>query len=118
MSGTNGNIYWEEVGGTLVIQWERAGFFASTDTATYQMQIHSGSGPLAQFLYADVSSVRADNGGSATTGYQNGTGTGNDVQWSFNTAGAVGNGTVLSLIPEPSTLVLLGLGGLTLIRRR
>lgn len=116
-SGTNGNIFWEEVGGTLVIQWQDAGFFGSGDHATFQMQIHSASGPLAQFLYRDVGQARPANGGSATIGYQAG-GIENDVQWSFNTAGAVTNGTVLSLVPEPSTLVLLGLGGLALIRRR
>jgi hypothetical protein len=114
-SGTNGNIYWDEVGGTLVIQWQDAGFFGSSDTATLQMQIHS-AGPYAQFIYQDVGQPRPNNGGSATIGYQAG-GIENDVQWSYNTAGAVQDGTVLSLIPEPASLALLALGALALRRR-
>ena len=115
-SGSNGNIYWEEVGGTLVIQWQAAGFYGTTDTATLQMQIHSAPGPYAQFIYQDVGQTRPDNGGSATIGYQAG-GIENDVQWSYNTTGAVQDGTVLSLIPEPASLALLALGALALRRR-
>ena len=115
-SGSNGNIYWDEVGGTLVIQWQDAGFFGTTDTATLQMQIHSAPGPYAQFLYQDVGQPRPNNGGSATIGYQAG-GIENDVQWSYNTTGAVQDGTVLSLIPEPASLLLIGLGVLALRRR-
>ena len=117
-SGTNGQIYWEDVGNTLVVQWEMAGFFGSQDTATFQMQIH-GSGPtLAQFLYRDVTSARANSGGSATIGYQDGGVGFGDLQFSFNTAGAVSNGMILSLVPAPGAAVLLGLGGLVATRRR
>ncbi len=115
-SGTNGNIYVEDVGNTLIIQWENAAFFGSNDRATYQIQVNA-NGHLAQFLYQDVSSARANNGGSATIGYQAG-GFRNDVQWSFNTIGAVMNGTVLTLVPAPGALALLGLAGLTVRRRR
>ena len=117
-SGTNGNIYWENVGGTLVVQWERAGFFGSQDTVTFQLQVHSSGASLAQFLYRDVASARANTGGSATIGYQDGGVGFGDAQFSFNTAGAVSNGLVLSLVPAPGAAVLLGLGGLVATRRR
>ncbi len=117
VGGTAGNIYWQEVGGTLVIEWDHAAFFSSTDTATFQIQVHSSGPAFAQFLYMDVASARANGGGSATIGYQAG-GIENDVQWSFNTAGSVANGTVLSLVPAPGAAALLGLGGLVACRRR
>ena len=117
-SGTNGEIYWEEIGDKLIVQWDQAGFFGSTDTATFQLQVH-GSGPaLASFLYRDIESARADGGGSATIGYQDGGVHGKDLQISFNDPGHFRNGNVKSLIPEPTSLILLSLGGLALIRRR
>ena len=115
-SGTNGQIYAQDIGGVYVVQWEGVAFFGSTDTATFQLQVHSSGPALAQFIYRDVSSPRAGNGDGATIGYQAG-GIQNDVQWSFNTA-SVQNGMVLSLVPAPSTAVLLGLGGLAATRRR
>lgn len=98
-SGTVGNVYWQEVGTTLVVQWNNVGFFNSgaNERASFQLQVPSTGPAFAQFLYADVAGFRADNGGSATIGYQAGNGV-DDEQWSFNSAGAVTNGTVLSLI--------------------
>jgi MYXO-CTERM domain-containing protein len=118
-SGTNGNIYWQDVGGTLVVEWDHAAFFASSDTATFQIQVPSTGPIFAQFIYRDVTSARANSGASATIGYQAG-GIQNDVQWSFNTAGNVGNGTILSLVavPAPGAAALMGIGGLVAIRRR
>ncbi len=69
-------------------------------------------------IYADVEQPRADGGGSATIGYQDGGAGFNSVEWSFNTSGAVSNGTVLSLIPEPTSLLLVIIGGLAAGRRR
>lgn len=116
--GTNGQIYAQDVGGVYVVQWEGVDFFGGDlDTATFQLQVHSSGPALAQFLYMDIEDVRANGGESATIGYQAG-GIQNDVQWSFNTAGSVSNGTVLSLVPAPSAAVLLGLGGLAATRRR
>ena len=117
--GINGNIYVEEVGNTLVIQWDNVDFFGGDiDVATFQIQVH-GSGPgLAQFLYLDIEGARADGGGSATIGYQDGLAGFNDFQWSFDTSGAVSNGTVLTLVPAPGALALLGLAGLVSRRRR
>ncbi len=117
-NGTNGQIYAQDVGGVYVVQWQGVDFFGGgVDTATFQLQVHSSGPALAQFLYRDIEGVRANGGESATIGYQAG-GIENDVQWSFNTIGSVSNGTVLSLVPAPSTAVLLGLGGLAATRRR
>ena len=97
--GTIGNIYWQETQGRLVIQWDAVGFFAAaSETATFQVQVPGSGSIYAQMLYQDVAGVRADNGGSATIGYQSG-GVQNDHQWSFNLAGAVANGDVLSIVP-------------------
>lgn len=122
VGGTVGNIYWQEIGNVLFVQWQNAGFFGGTsnDVATFQLQVHgSGSPALAQFLYTDIEGTRAGGGSSATIGYQGG-GIQNDVQWSFNTA-SVSNGTVLSLVvvPEPGTYVAIASGlGLLLLRRK
>lgn len=99
-SGTNGEIYVQEVNGVLVIQWEAAGFFSSSDTSTFQVQVFGGSGSrVAQFLYEDVASPRADFGSSATIGFQSGDlGGFDDVQWSYNEPVSVMNGTVLTLV--------------------
>ncbi len=105
-SGTNGEIYHEEVGGVLIIQWEDAGFFSSTDTVTFQLQVFPGTGPrIAQYLYESVDSARADLGGSASIGFQSGDLGGlDDVEWSFNTSGSVMNGTVLTVVTGPGGL--------------
>jgi hypothetical protein len=98
VSGTVGNIYWQEIGDTLIVQWANVGFFGglATDRATFQLQVFKGGPVVAQYLYQDVGGVRAANGASATIGYQAGGVAGNDVQWSFNTA-SIANGTVLSI---------------------
>jgi len=98
VGGTVGNIYWQEIGDTLIVQWNNAGFFGqpATESATFQVQVFKGGPVVAQYLYQNVGGVRAANGASATIGYQAGGIAGNDVQWSFNTA-SVTNGTVLSI---------------------
>ncbi|MEZ6017015.1 MAG: hypothetical protein R3F49_17990 [Planctomycetota bacterium] len=102
-SGLYGEIYWQETQGRLIVQWQAVAFFngsATSDTVTFQIQVPANGGNvLAQFLYQDVASVRADGGGSATIGYQAGSlANENDVEWSYNTSNAVANGDVLSLI--------------------
>jgi hypothetical protein len=98
VSGTVGNIYWQEVGDTLVVQWDDIGFFgaAGTERATFQLQVHGSGAIPAQFLYQDVEGARAASGGSATVGYQGGT-VGSDARWSLDTA-SLENGMVLSLL--------------------
>jgi len=118
-----GDPYWLELGDRVIIQWHDSHFEDSEDTARFQIQIFDLGAPgppsiYGQFIYDDIEQPRPDGGASATIGYQNGGVGFNDVQWSFNTPGAVANGTVLSIIPEPSTVVLVGFGAFALIRRR
>jgi hypothetical protein len=98
--GLIGEVYVGEAQGRLIVQWQNVGFYnaPATERATFQIQVPTAGPALAQFLYQSVSGVRANNGGSATVGYQAG-GFQNDVQWSFNLAGAVTDGTVLTLLP-------------------
>lgn len=97
-SGQTGEIYWQEIAGTLIVQWEDAEFFGSTDTTTFQLQVHSTGEAFAQFLYQDVLQPRANGGGSATIGYQAGHSSADDLQWSFNLSNAVVDGDVVSVI--------------------
>ena len=102
-SGLEGEIYWQEIGDQLIIQWEEVEFFpggtGGVDTATFQIQVNASGSPVAQFIYESVDSVRADNGGSATIGFQSeDEGMNNTVEFSFDTAGSVNNGDVLSIL--------------------
>jgi hypothetical protein len=77
------------------------GFFGSPNESTsFQVQVFGagGTAAFAQFLYADVQGTRAGGGSSATIGYQAG-GAQHDVLHAFEVAGAVADGTVLSLVP-------------------
>ncbi|MFQ5502839.1 MAG: PEP-CTERM sorting domain-containing protein [Phycisphaerae bacterium] len=111
-------------GNGMIIQWNNRNFFGASplETATFQIQIFENGGPdgiVAQYLFQDIEQPRPGGGISATIGYQDGGAGFGDVQWSFDTSGAVANGTVLSLvIPEPGTLTLLALGGLFVLRRQ
>ena len=123
IGNTMGEVYVREDSDRLIIQWHDRQFADSADTSRFQIQIFDetmrGDCIYAQLLYADIEQPRAGGGASATIGYQDGGAGFVDVQWSFNTAGAVANGTVLTLMcPEPGTLFLLGLGGLAVERRR
>ena len=109
-SGLEGEIYYQETGGVLVIQWEAVEFFpggtGGVDSATFQIQVPSGSGPMvAQFLYESVDSFRADGGASATIGFQSGdVGGYDDVEWSYDTPASVANGTVLTVLASPGSV--------------
>jgi hypothetical protein len=104
-NGTIGNIFWQEIGNTLIIQWDNAGFFNTPagDIATFQIQVFQGGPVVAQYLYQDIEGLRAASGASATIGHQSGGIAGNDVQWSFNSASVV-NGTVLSICFADATV--------------
>jgi hypothetical protein len=49
-----------------------------------------------------------------------GANSGNNIEWSFNVPGAVVDGMVLSIVPEPGTFIAIGIGllGLAISRRR
>lgn len=129
-----GNVYVQQsllrgpgggrVGSVLIIQWHNREFGGSTDTSRFQLQVFDpplvlgGDEVFAQFIYDDIEQPRAGGGASMTIGYQDGGAGFNDVQWSFNTPNAVANGTVLSIVPEPATGLLLAAGALALLRRR
>jgi hypothetical protein len=117
-----GTVLWEQVGGELIVQWHNVHFGPREDFARFQIKIFGTVDPnnpvYAQFIYADIEQPRPGGGVSATIGYQDGGAHFNDVQWSFNTANAVHNGTVLSIVPEPGMTFLLLLGVCPLLRRR
>lgn len=120
-----GDVYWQEIGDILIIQWDNVHFADDPDrpqdTGRFQIQIFGGPTSIfSQFLYDDIEQQFPDGGASATIGYQSGLllGPGNDVQWSFNQPGAVSDGTVLSLIPAPGSVALLGIGMLGFRRKR
>jgi hypothetical protein len=98
-SGAVGEIYWQETMGMLIVQWHDVEFYNSPGqgTARFQLQVPATGSTWARFVYADIQQPRPNGGGSATIGYQAG-GFGNDVQHSFDTAGAVSDNTVLSLV--------------------
>jgi hypothetical protein len=125
LPGPTGNIFWQEAMGTLIVQWNSEGhFLGGGATATFQIKIFSAGPVFAQFLYNDINGLNFLGGQSATIGYMDGAvggpNAGNNIQYSFNTANAVTNGTVLSIVPEPGTFVAIGIGlaGLALARRR
>jgi hypothetical protein len=98
-SGAFGQIYWQEIAGVLIVQWHNVEFFGSAGqgTATFQIQVPSTGTTWARYIYTDIVQPRPNGGGSATIGYQ-ADGWGNDVQFSFDTPGAVSNTSVLSLV--------------------
>lgn len=120
-----GDVYWQEVGGTLIVQWQNRPHYSNLGSATFQLQLFSTGPVLARFVYQDVvfESAVNDNGASATVGYQ--ASSSEAYQFSYNTA-ALANGDVIDItlrddgVPEPSTLwlgatALLAVG---LLRRR
>lgn len=126
-----GGVYYLELADRVVVQWD-LNFKPSTllgperpFRGSWQLQIFDNSmitgNAFAQFLYRDIEDVPALGGAIATIGYQDGGRGFNTVQYSFNQAGAVGNGTVitweLSPIPAPGTIVL-GVVALAFQRRR
>jgi hypothetical protein len=112
-----GGVFYLETDNALIIEWYNRQVGTARTAVTFELQIFDASevtNPYFQFLYQDISA--AGGGASATIGYQDG-GTGhNDSMWSFNMPGAVGDGVVLSVLPEPSTILLLL--PVALLRRR
>jgi len=117
-----GGVFWQEIAGVLYIQWNDRPHFSNTaDHATMQVQVFSTGPVYAQYLYQEIEGPSWGGGAGATIGYldgASGANSGNNIQWSFNTA-SVSNGTVLSIVPEPGTYVALASGlGLLLLRRK
>lgn len=96
----DGDVLVNQKNGRLVIEWQMHDLDGNLQPR-FQLQIIdnvSDDGIVAQLLYENVSLGSIGGGASATIGYQDGdTGFG-DFQWSFNSKGAVQDGTVLSLI--------------------
>ncbi len=121
---TAGGIWWTQTSDTLIIQWHNQDHFSATGTGTvrFQLKVFSGGPALAQFIYDDAefsATATQNNGGSATIGYSTASPAApglNNVQWSFNTT-SIQTGSVLTVIPAPGALALLGLGGLVAGRR-
>lgn len=120
-----GAVYWQEIGGELIIQWHNRPRFPGSTTApngTMQVKVFATGPVFAQFIYTDIEDAGFVGGESATIGYMDGASganSGNNIKWSFNTAGSVGNGTVLSIVPEPGTFLAIGAGlSLLLLRRK
>jgi hypothetical protein len=127
VAGGSSGIWWQESGNTLTIQWHDQDAFGAVGTGTVRFQMKlfntgSNGATLAQFIYDDaefaVGSTQ-NNGGSGTIGYSTASPAGaglNNAQWSFNTQ-SIQTGSVLTIIPAPGALALLGLGGLVAGRR-
>lgn len=126
-----GGVYYEELVDRVVVQWD-LNFKPSLLTGperpfrgSWQLQIFDNSlitgNAFAQFIYREIEDVPAFGGAIATIGYQDGGRGFNTVQYSFNQAGVVQDGTVitweLSPIPAPGTIVL-GAVALACTRRR
>lgn len=96
----SGNVYWKEQGNVLIVQWHQKHFGSSTTGPTVRFQCKVFGGPstvLAQFIYDDIESPPASGGANASIGVQ----ALNSPNWSLNTALAVGNATVLTVVLEP-----------------
>jgi hypothetical protein len=110
-----GGVYYYETNNALIVQWNNR--LIGRARITFEVQIFDASeatNPYFQFLYSDIGG--GGGGAGATIGYQDGGAGYNDSQWSYNTPGAVTDGSVLSVIPEPAAVWLL-LGVLPLRRR-
>lgn len=119
----NGDVYVEQNSSGLIIQWNQQILSANPiATVTFQLRIFTQAeveltGIVAQYVFSDITEVGG--GASATIGYQDGGAGFGDFQYSFDTAGAVASGTVLSLtIPEPATIAFLAIGSTVVLRRR
>lgn len=146
--GTGGSIKWQVVAGDLIIQWTNEDHFNATGaTVTYQMIVRgtvADGGSAVDYVYQDTfygANQYPNDGGSATIGYK-GWGNQNDVQYGLGggtdsisdpafggtnmqpkVSGYAESGNPalthsVSIVPAPSSLALIGIGGLLAARRR
>lgn len=98
----DGDVFVSQDTGDLIVQWHNRPLGGgSTGTARFQLKVFSAVGPsgiVAQLIFDDVEQPSVDGGAGATIGYQDGGAGFEDIQWSFNRAGAVTNGMVLSFV--------------------
>ncbi|MCZ6699154.1 MAG: IPTL-CTERM sorting domain-containing protein, partial [Planctomycetota bacterium] len=128
-----GDVYFEQRGDRLIVQWEDRPLGSDPQQhVTFQLQVLENpnvAGLMAQLIFADIEQPAAGGGISATIGYQDGGAGYGDLQWSFNTSGAVSNGTALSFVvmdPMPTVsewgliilMLLLTTAGTLVFRRR
>lgn len=112
-----------DFGPTTVVQWHNRPLNSiASGLVRFQVQVFGNVGSddiVAQFIYDDIETPGPNGGAGATIGYQDGGAGFEDALWSFNTAGAVSNGTVLSVTaPEPSTMAFLFPAMILIIRKR
>ncbi len=109
LDSTTGSLYHETVGvtgnRTFIVQWHNRPHYPGDGTlngneVTFQVQIFESpvGGVVAQYLYADTDFLNPafNHGASATVGFQRNVTSA--IQWSYNSAGAVNPGVVLSLL--------------------
>jgi hypothetical protein len=121
-----GNVYYKVLSragrdSLVVIEWFSKRFEGHADTGTFEVQIFTDPGSnhtYAQMLYQDIQQPWPGGGAIATIGYQNGAAGFNDAQWSYHMAGAVYDGLVLSLVPEPASGLCILAAAVLLLRRR
>lgn len=96
-----GSIHWQQIGTVVIIQWTDKPSKPFGAPGTFQIKIFGGTLGFeeciyAQFIYRDIEGAGWNGGANACIGYQNELLA--PAQWSFNTSGAVHDGTVLSLV--------------------
>lgn len=115
-----GNIYWQVLGSgsteRLVVQWNGVPRYGFSDGQTYEAVLYAQSGDIYAY-YADTITGDSfyDSGGDATVGIQGDTSTG--LQWSYNQAVITDGLALRYYVPEPASMLLLGVAGLFLRRR-
>jgi subtilisin-like proprotein convertase family protein len=110
LTDVSGNVYWEEIDfngvPTLVVQWDDLSHFNSPTTGGVTFQLHiyqeGSGGPLARYIYNDVSFGVAglDGGASATVGFQVAE-SDEANQYSFNTPESIADSDVITWSTAP-----------------
>ena len=148
VTGTGANsIRWQVISGDLIVQWFNQDHFNAPGTGTiaFQTVIRSGiNHKRVSYVYNDTlfsAGAFQNDGGSATIGFKNNglNAFGNDIE--FGVGGGAGSAadTLLSsrpkvsgwvensnpnltksvsIVPEPASMIALGMGALALLRRR